>query len=93
MRFNMQNGLLENPFELHQGRKPKTEMANIVENSKISLSNWTTLNVLSTNEAASNLRGRFGERAGDRSHGEGKKDKNSFVLVSPASEKETCKAG
>ena len=41
MRFTIQTGLKITPYELHHGRKPKTELTNIVKYSKTFLSNWS----------------------------------------------------
>ena len=41
MRLTIHTGLKITPFELHQGRKPRTELKNIVENSKTFLFIWS----------------------------------------------------
>ena len=45
MRFTIHTALEMRPFELHHGRKPKTELNNRVKENKICSSNWTTFNV------------------------------------------------
>ena len=45
MRFTIHTGLKVSPLELHHGRKPKTELTNIIKDKKSYLLDWTTLNV------------------------------------------------
>ena len=45
MRFTIHTGLKITPFELHHGRKPRTELTNIVEDGKTYLSNWSEMTV------------------------------------------------
>ena len=45
MRFTIHTGLKLTPFELHHGRKPRTELTNLVKNGKSFLSDWTELSV------------------------------------------------
>ena len=45
MRFNVHTGLKKTPFELHHGRKPRTELPSIVEDGKMYLSDWSELSV------------------------------------------------
>ena len=45
MRFTIHNGLKVSLFELNHGRKPVTELTNIIKRIKSYLSDWTTLNV------------------------------------------------
>ena len=40
MRFTKHTGLKKKPFELHHGRKPRTELTNIMKNGKFFLSDW-----------------------------------------------------
>ena len=44
MRFTRHTGLKVSPFELHHGRKPRTELTNIVKD-KSYLCDWKTMNV------------------------------------------------
>ena len=46
MRFTVHTGLGKTPFELHHGRKPRTELTNIVKDGKTYLSDWSELSVL-----------------------------------------------
>ena len=46
MRFTIHTGLKLTPFELHHGRKPRTELTNLVKDGKSFLSDWTELSVL-----------------------------------------------
>ena len=46
MRFIVHTGLEKTPFELHHGRKPRTELTNIVKDGKTYLSDWSELSVL-----------------------------------------------
>ena len=45
MRFTIHTGLKLTPFELHHGRKPRTELTNLVKDGKSFLSDWTELSV------------------------------------------------
>ena len=45
MRFTIQTGLKMSPFELHHGRKSRTELTNRVKDKKSYSSTWTTLNI------------------------------------------------
>ena len=49
MRFTVHTGLKITPFELHHGRKPRTELTNIVKDGKSYLSNWSDLTVSAPN--------------------------------------------
>ena len=49
MRFTILTGLNFTPFELHHGRKPRTELTNIVKDGKSYLSNWSELSVSAPN--------------------------------------------
>ena len=40
MRFTIHTGLKITPYELHHGRKPRTELTNIVKDGKTYLYNW-----------------------------------------------------
>ena len=44
LRFTIHTGLKTTPrFELHHGRKPRTELTNIIKEGKSFLSNWSEL--------------------------------------------------
>ena len=43
MRFTIHTGLKITPFELHHGKKPRTELTNIVKDGKTYLSNWSEM--------------------------------------------------
>ena len=45
MRFTIHTGLKITPFELHHGRKPRTELTNIVKDGKTYLSNWSEMTI------------------------------------------------
>ena len=45
MRFTIHTGLKLTPFELHHGRKPRTDLTNIVKDGKAHLSNWSEMTV------------------------------------------------
>ena len=45
MRFTIHAGLKVSPFEQHRGRKPRTELTNIIKDNKSYLSDWTPLNI------------------------------------------------
>ena len=45
MRITIHTGLKLTPFELHHGRKPRTELTNLVKDDKSFLSDWTELPV------------------------------------------------
>ena len=46
MRFTIHTGLKITPFELHHGRKPRTELTSIVKDGKAYLSIWSEITVL-----------------------------------------------
>ena len=43
MSFTIHTGLKRTPFELHHGRKPRTELTNIVKDGKTYLSVWSEI--------------------------------------------------
>ena len=45
MRFTIHSGVKITPFELHHGRKPRTELTNIVKDGKTYLSNWSQMTI------------------------------------------------
>ena len=49
MRFTIHTGLKKTPFELHHGRKPRTELTNIIKDRKSFLSDWSDWSVLALN--------------------------------------------
>ena len=49
MQFTIHTGLKKTPFELHHGRKPRTELTNIIKDGKSFLFNWSELSVLAPN--------------------------------------------
>ena len=51
MRFTIHTGLKLTPFELHHGRKPRTELTNLVKDGKSFLSDWTELSVKAEEKA------------------------------------------
>ena len=50
MRITIHTGLKLTPFELHHGRKPRTELTNIVRDGKSYLSDWSELSVSASNK-------------------------------------------
>ena len=57
MRFTIHTGLKLTPFELHHSRKPRTELTNLVEDSKSFLSDSTQISVSAEKKAKNpNLR-------------------------------------
>ena len=48
MRFAIHTGLKITPFELHHGRKPRTELTNILKDGKRYLSNWSEMPISAT---------------------------------------------
>ena len=49
LRFTIHTGLKTRPFELHHGRKPRTELANLIKDGRSFLSNWREIPVLANN--------------------------------------------
>ena len=49
MRFTIHTGLKKTPFELHHGRKPRTELTNIIKDGKSCLSDWSELSISAPN--------------------------------------------
>ena len=45
MRFNIHTGLKKGPFELQHGRKPRTDLTNLINDGKSFLSKWSGLSV------------------------------------------------
>ena len=45
MRFTVHTGLKKTPFELHHGRKPRTESTNFVKVGKTFQSDWSELSI------------------------------------------------
>ena len=50
MRFTIHTGLKKTPFELHHGRKLRTELTNIMKDGKSFLSDWSELSILAHNK-------------------------------------------
>ena len=49
MRFTIHTGLKITLFELHHGRKPRTELTNIIKDGNTFLSKWSELTVSANN--------------------------------------------
>ena len=49
MRFTIRTGLKLTPFELHQGRKLRPDITNVIKDEKSFLSNWSKLYVSANN--------------------------------------------
>ena len=49
MLFTIPTGLKKTLFELHHGRKPRTELTNIIKDGKSFLSNWSELSISAPN--------------------------------------------
>ena len=43
MRVTVHTGLKKTPFELNHGRKPRTELTNIIKGDRTNLSDWSQL--------------------------------------------------
>ena len=50
MRFTIHTGPKRTPFELHHGRKPRTELTNIVKDGKTYLSDWSEMSISAPNK-------------------------------------------
>ena len=50
MRFTIHTCLKRTPFELHHGRKPRTELTNIVKDGKTNLSDWLEISISEPNK-------------------------------------------
>ena len=50
MRFTKHTGLNRTPFELNHGRKPRTELTNILKDGKAYLSNWSEISISAPNK-------------------------------------------
>ena len=50
MRFTIHTGLKRTPFELHHGRKPRTELTNIIKDGKTYLSDWSEISISAPNK-------------------------------------------
>ena len=51
MHFTIHTGLKRTPFELHHGRKPRTELTNIVKDGKTYLSDWSEISISAPNKS------------------------------------------
>ena len=49
MRFTIHTGMKITPLELHHGRKPRTELTNVIKDGRSFLSNWSELPVSASN--------------------------------------------
>ena len=50
MRFTKHTGLKRTPFELHHGRKPRTELTNIIKDGKTYLLDWSEVSISAPNK-------------------------------------------
>ena len=50
MRFTIQTGMKITPFELHHGRKPRTQLTNVIKNGRSFFSKWSELPVLASDK-------------------------------------------
>ena len=50
MRFTKHTGLKRRPFVFHQGRKPRTELFNVVKDRKTYLSDWSEISISAPNK-------------------------------------------
>ena len=50
MRFTIHTGLKKTPCELHHGRKPRTELTNMVKDGKTYLSDWSEKSISASNK-------------------------------------------
>ena len=50
MRFTIHTGLKRTPFELHHGRKRRTELTNIIKDGKTYLSDWSEISISAPNK-------------------------------------------
>ena len=50
MRFPIHTGLKRTPFELHHGRKPRTELTNVVKDGKTYFSDWSEISISAPNK-------------------------------------------
>ena len=51
MRFMIHTRLKNMSFELHHGRKPRTELTNIIKDGNSFLSDWSELSILAPNQS------------------------------------------
>ena len=50
MRLTIHTGLKRTPFVLHHGRKPRTELFNVVKDGKTYLSDWSEISISAPNK-------------------------------------------
>ena len=50
MRLTIHTGLRKTPFDLHHGRKSRTELTNVMKDGKFFLSEWSDLSILAPNK-------------------------------------------
>ena len=72
MRFTIHTGLNKTPFELHHGRKPRTELTNILKDGKSFLSDWSELSISAPNRPKTDICRKGRRRRNHQPHGDGK---------------------
>ena len=84
-RSTIHTGLKVSPFDLHHGKKPRTELINIVKDYKNYLSDWTTLTVSVSSKQIPIYVGR-NEKGEVTDHNFKARKKDSLLHVSQVSE-------
>ena len=92
MHFTIHTGLKVSPFELHHGRKPRTELTNIIKRNKSYPSDWTTLN-LSVPPKQVPIYVARNERRSDGSYDYGQQEENPMLRITPIVKKKAGWAG
>ena len=82
MRLTIHTRLKTTQFELHHGRKPRTELTNIIKDGKSFLSNWSELPVLTNNRPKIPI---YVTRNGER------EVSNHLLTARTKTEKNTCR--
>ena len=93
IRFTIHTGPKMSPFELHHGRKPRTELTNLIERNKSYLSDWTTLNVSVPPKQILLYVARKTKRRGDGPYDFSQEEENPILRITPITKKKTSQTG
>ena len=85
MRYTIHTGQKITPFKLHHGRKPRTELTNLMKTGKSFLSNWSEMYISANSRPKIPLRYQKRRRGGIEPHCNGpyKNEKKTLAEKSP----------
>ena len=90
MRFTIHTGIKVSPLELHNGRKPKTELTNIIKDNRSYLFDWT-LNVSEPSKQKPICGSK--QKRSDGPYNYGQEEKNTLLRVAQITKKKASRAG